>query len=79
MTNDKKEQLEFLEQQLTWSKQQTQILNEIDKKLYEMKEIAEFALNHELSKKKLMVLNEQLDQLKKEVLLLEIQLHTIYH
>lgn len=79
MKKDNKEQLEFLEQQLEWSKHQIQILNEIDKKLHEMKEIAESALNHELSKKKLMVLNEQLDQLKKEVLVLEKQLHTIYH
>lgn len=79
MTNDNNEQLKFLEQQLEWSKKQTQLLNEIDKKLHEMKGIAEFALEHELSEMELNDLNDQLAQLKKEVQFLEKQLYTIYH
>jgi hypothetical protein len=49
MDKDQQEQKKFLEQQLQWSKEQARILDEIEKKLYEMKEIAEYALKHKLS------------------------------
>lgn len=43
------ERKKFLEQQLEWCKEQDYILEEIEMKLYEMKRIAEYACNHELT------------------------------
>ncbi|MDN3361227.1 MULTISPECIES: hypothetical protein [Priestia] len=49
MGKDKQEDTKFLEQQLEWCKEQDRILEEIEMKLYEMKIIAEYAFNHELT------------------------------
>ncbi|WP_071393533.1 hypothetical protein [Bacillus tuaregi] len=69
-----KNQLEwkkFLEQQLEWGKQRDRILEQIEKKLFEMKSIAEYAAQHELSKTEAEKLNEQLNVLKDEIHALE--------
>ena len=42
MNNEKKERKQFLEQQLEWCKEQDHILEEIEMKLYKMKEIAQY-------------------------------------
>ncbi|MFD2679328.1 hypothetical protein [Bacillus seohaeanensis] len=79
MDEDQQEQKKFLEQQLQWSKEQSRILVEIEEKLHKMKEIAEYALKHELSPIEINILNGQLNDLKNEVLSLEKQLHSIVH
>ncbi|WP_242634583.1 hypothetical protein [Bacillus timonensis] len=77
---DKDPQLkEFLEQQIQWCKSQDHILEEIDIKLYEMKRIAEYALEHEFNSEKAKKLNGQLNELINEVHCLEKQLRTIVH
>ena len=43
MDQNQKELQKFLEQQLQWTKEQVSILNVIDEKLHEMKEIAQYA------------------------------------
>jgi len=77
-----KEQLErkkFLEQQLERSRKQDHILEEIEMKLHEMKEIAQYALDYELTAKEVAGLNSQLNELKREVHFLEKQLHSVVH
>ena len=49
MDKDQQEQKKFLEEQLEWCKEQDRILEEIEMKLHEMKRIAEYALEHELT------------------------------
>ena len=48
MDKDEQEHKKFLEELLEWCKEQDRILEEIDMKLHEMKEIAEYALEHDL-------------------------------
>jgi hypothetical protein len=79
MDKDQQEQKKFLEQQLQWSKERARILEEIEKKLYEMKEIAEYALKHELTTDEIERLNGQLNDLQGVVHSLENQLHDVVH
>lgn len=74
MDKDQQELKRFLEEQLEWCKWQDSVLEEIDNKLYEMKELAEYARDHVLTAAELNRLNEHLNQLKQEVHFLEQQL-----
>lgn len=65
---------QFLEEQLEWCKEQDHILKQIEMKLYEMKDIAQYAYDHELSAIEVERLNNQINQLKEEVHSLEAQL-----
>ena len=69
----------FCEEQLEWCKEQGRILEEIDVKLHEMKKIAEYALEYELTLVEIDQLNGQLNELKREVHFLEKQLHSVVH
>jgi len=69
----------FLEKQLEWCKKQDLILQEIELKLYEMKEIAEYARDFEKNAKELKTLNIRINELKKEVHALESQLSSDVH
>ena len=80
MNKDQQDQKKFLEEQLEWSKEQVRILDEIDMRLHEMKKIAEYAVEHELSAVDEKIrLNNQLKDLKDEVDSLEKQLHSVVH
>jgi hypothetical protein len=79
MDKDEQDRKKFLEEQLEWCKEQDRILEEIDSKLHEMKQIAEYALNHELTSVEIDQLNGQLHVLQSEVQLLEKQLHSVVH
>jgi putative NADPH-quinone reductase len=79
MKKEEQEHKQFLEQQLEWCKKQDRILEEIEMKLHEMKEIAQYALNHELTETEVNHLNIQLNELKSEVHFLEQQLHSVVH
>ena len=77
MNRNQREQKEFLQQQLQWAKDQNRILAEIEAKLYEMRAIAEYAANHELTADEVKVLNNQLRELKGEIDFLEQRLHSV--
>ena len=79
MNKDQQDQKKFLEEQLEWTKEQVRILDEIDIRLHEMKKIAEYAVEHELSATEKIRLNNQMKDLKAEVDSLEKQLHTVVH
>ena len=79
MNKDEQDQKKFLEEQLEWTKEQVRILDEIDIRLHEMKKIAEYAVEHELSSTEKIRLNNQMKDLKAEVDSLEKQLHTVVH
>ncbi len=79
MDKEEQEHKQFLEQQLEWCKKQDRILEEIEMKLHEMKKIAEYALEHELTPIEIDQLNGQLNELKSEVHFLEKQLHSVVH
>ena len=79
MDKDQQKHKKFLEEQLEWCKEQDRILEEIDVKLHEMKEIAEYALEQEMTSEEIHQLNRQLNELKREVHALEQQLHTMVH
>ncbi len=79
MNKDEREHKQFLEQQLEWCKEQDRILEEIETKLHEMKEIAQYSLENELTPLEINQLNNQLKELENEVHLLEKQLHTVVH
>lgn len=79
MNKDEQERKKFLEDQLQWCKEQDTILEEIEFKLNKMREITEYALKYDLSKIEKDQLNHQLNELKKEVHLLEKMLQTVFH
>ncbi|MCP1450419.1 hypothetical protein [Priestia megaterium] len=79
MKEDELEHKKFLEQQLEWCTEQDHILEKIEMKLYEMKKIAEYAFNHELTPHTTDQLNNQLKELKSEVHFLEKQLFSVVH
>ncbi|WP_033827755.1 hypothetical protein [Bacillus andreraoultii] len=70
---------EFLEQQLEWTKEQAYILDQINEKLHQMKRIAVYAVEHNLSDYEINELNTKLDILKQEVHMLEKQMHGTVH
>lgn len=69
----------FLEQHFEWCKKQDCILEEIELKLHEMKKIAQFTHNHDLTTIEIEQLNGKLSGLKSEVHFLEKQLHSFVH
>lgn len=75
MNPDENEQKKFLEDQLEWCKEKICILVEIDRVLFEMKAIAEYALQIEHTTDKINELNCQLNELKNRVNFLEHQLY----
>lgn len=79
MNKEEQEHKQFLEQQLEWCKKQDRILEEIEMKLYEMKKITQYTFDHELTEIEIEWLNNQLNELKSEVHLLEKQLQTVVH
>ncbi len=79
MDKEAREHKQFLEQQLNWCKKQDRILEEIERKLHEMKKIAQYTLDHELSAIEIEQLNSQLNALKREVHFLEKQLQSVVH
>ena len=79
MNKDEQEHQKFLEELLEWCNEQDRILVEIDVKLHEMKEIAEYALDHDLTNDEVARLNRQLDDKKREVQSLEKQLQSVVH
>lgn len=79
MNKDEYEQKKFLQEQFEWCKERDAILEEIEIKLHKMKKIAQYALEHELTAIEIEQLNGQLNELKREVILLERQLHSVVH
>lgn len=76
MNKEEQERKQFLEQQLEWCKNQDHILEKIEMKLHEMKKIAQYTLDHELTEAEVDRLNGQLNGLKSEVHFLEKQLNS---
>ena len=72
-----KEEKEFLERQLQWTKEQIKILDDMDEKLQGMKMIAEYASRNDLSSSEREELNSELEKLKDEYDFLEKQRHTL--
>lgn len=79
MDEDSHERELFLKQQFQSNEDQIRILDEMNLKLHEMKKIAEYALEYELTPHEINKLNEQLNVLKNEVNALGNQLHTVLH
>lgn len=74
-----KEQKEFLEEQLYRTKEQIAMLDEMDRKLQEMKKIAEYVIKNELLKNEIEKLNDQLKELQIEYNFIEEQRKTEFH
>lgn len=79
MDKDQQEIKKFLEEQVKWCKQQDAILEKIENKLYEMKELGEYARDYRLSLREIDEVNRQLGALKLEVHSLEQQLQSVVH
>ena len=79
MDKDKQDQKKFLEEQLEWSKDQVCILDEMNVRLHEMKRIAQYVINNELSSNGIDRLNLELNDLKNEFNYLEKQLYSVIH
>ena len=79
MDSEKKENKKFLTKQIEWCIKRDSILEEIEKKLHEMKNIVEYTPHHKSTSMEVDQLNEKLNELKKEVQDLEIQLNAIVH
>lgn len=79
MDKEEQEHKRFLKQQFEWCKEQDRILEEIEMKLHEMKKIAQFALDQELTPLEIDQLNGQIKELEREVHFLEKQLHIVVH
>lgn len=80
MTNENDERV-FLEAQLQWVKKRDALLDRIEKKLYEIKHIAEQVASDDSSmlESQKHRLNERFLQLKNEMAELENQLHIFYN
>lgn len=79
MPIDKQEQLEFLQEKSKWIKQRMLVLDELDIKLQEMREIALYAKNSQLSHAERERLNQEIQELNSEVEFLQQQLEHIHH
>jgi len=75
MDKKSQEQQKFFADQIEWCQEQDLILAEIESKLYEMKEMAEYALANDVTPAEIARLNRQLDNLKREIKSLEKQSH----
>ncbi|MCM3489915.1 hypothetical protein M3689_11410 [Alkalihalophilus marmarensis] len=71
MNEDTKDQIAFLKQQLEWSREQAQLLEAIEIKLIEMRELAEASLQLGLSQVERESLNKQFQHLQEEVIELQ--------
>lgn len=69
----------FLQQQLKWHQEHDLILAIIEGKLYAMRDLAEYRLMHDWTFCEVQLLNEQLQQLKREILALEQELYGMIH
>lgn len=78
MENEEDMNIELLQEQLKWVKEQDHILKEIELKLYKMKEIAEYAADNKLNSTEINKLNNQIAQLKIEVEMYERQLDSFH-
>ncbi|WNS81303.1 hypothetical protein RRU94_10880 [Domibacillus sp. DTU_2020_1001157_1_SI_ALB_TIR_016] len=76
---EQQEQKQFLKEQVEWCKQQDRILEQIESKLYEMRELAQYACCSKLTSMEANELNQRLNNLKNDVLLLEQHLHSAVH
>ncbi len=76
MDKETEERLAFLKEQLEWSKRQALLLEELDAKLHEMKEIAEYVQAYEWSSSEIDDLNQQFKELQQEVAVLQRQLNS---
>lgn len=74
-----KEEKEFLERQLQWTKEQIKILDDMDEKLQAMKMIAEYATGNDLSSSEREELNIELKKLKDEYDFLKKQRYIELH
>lgn len=79
MDKEQSERKEFLQQQLQWTKEHIEILDQMDMKLQEMKGIAELAVRNNLSLDERESLNRRLKILKDEYDILEKQKHIEFH
>lgn len=79
MDKEQQDRKRFLEEQVEWCKKQDAILQEIEGKLYKMKEIAEYSCNNETTELENEKLNNQLNTLKQEVHFLEQMLQSVVH
>lgn len=64
---------DYLRQQLEWVKYRAEALDEIEVKLWEMKELAEFAKDNQLTPEEALKINAKLQELRKEVTKLDEQ------
>ncbi|RDW21372.1 hypothetical protein CWR48_02915 [Oceanobacillus arenosus] len=79
MTKKQQEYKKLLEEQLHWCRERDSILEKIEVKLHEMKKIAEYAREDELTSFEIERLNFQLNELKSEIQSLEKQLKGVVH
>ena len=79
MDKEQKERKEFLQEQLEWTKEQMDILDQMDGKLQEMKRIAESAAGNDLSVDERKSLNRRLGILKHEYDLLKKRKKIVVH
>ncbi|MGI2328501.1 hypothetical protein [Planococcus sp. YIM B11945] len=70
---------EHLEQKLQWTKEQIQLLGEMELLLQQMKDIAVYAADNTLSVNEIERLNAELNALPEEYGILEAQRHTLFH
>ena len=57
----------YVQEKLTWVKQRLAILDTIDEKMQEMKQMAEYARDHELSADEKVEMNIKINKLNREV------------
>lgn len=62
MYENSEDELELLKQQLEWVKQQDRVLAEIERRLHEMKRIAQYAVEHRLSLGEREQMNQQVQE-----------------
>ncbi|MFC2949340.1 hypothetical protein [Virgibacillus sediminis] len=79
MDDHKQVEKRFLQEQFEWVKARDKILEKIEIKLYEMRSIAEYARDQELSSQEFNRLNDQINELQNDVLNLQQQLNTAVH
>lgn len=77
MNKEEQEHQKFLEELLEWCKVRDRILEEMESKLYKMKEIAEYSMEYELTSLEIEQLNNKLNDFKIEVDSLDKQLHRV--
>lgn len=71
MERDEQTEKRILVEQLEWTREQARLLDEMDMKLHEMRKIAEYAKEHELSLMEINRMNGELNKLIDEYNALE--------